>query len=122
MISGPRDGRGAGIDDALARFALERLDVDAAGFDGLDRALLLTLLEKFDGGPVGLDTLAAAVGEDKGTLEDVVEPFLIQEGFLDRTPRGRIATRNAFAHLGVEPPGGPPGRARRSKGDQGKLL
>jgi Holliday junction DNA helicase RuvB len=81
-----------------ARFALERLEVDEAGFDALDRALLGTLIEKFDGGPVGLETLAAAVGEDKGTLEDVVEPFLIHQGFLDRTPRGRVATQRARDH------------------------
>jgi Holliday junction DNA helicase RuvB len=96
-----RSGRGARVDAELAAFALERLDVDAAGFDGLDRALLLALLEKFDGGPVGIDTLAAAVGEDRGTLEDIVEPFLIQEGFLERTQRGRVATRRAREHLGV---------------------
>jgi Holliday junction DNA helicase RuvB len=85
-----------------ARSALDRLDVDAAGFDRLDRSLLTILLEKFDGGPVGLETLAAAVGEDKGTIEDVVEPFLIHQGFLDRTPRGRVATRAAREHLGIE--------------------
>ena len=83
---------------AAARFALDRLEVDAAGFDSLDRALLGTLIDKFDGGPVGLETLAAAVGEDKGTLEDVVEPFLIHQGFLDRTPRGRVATARALEH------------------------
>jgi Holliday junction DNA helicase RuvB len=94
---------GSGISHSRARFALERLDVDEAGFDRLDRVLLLTLLEKFDGGPVGLETLAAAVGEDKGTLEDVVEPFLIHEGFLFRTPRGRVATRLARAHFGLPP-------------------
>ncbi len=77
-------------------FALDRLEVDAAGFDSLDRALLGTLIDKFGGGPVGLETLAAAVGEDKGTLEDVVEPFLIHQGFLDRTPRGRVATQLAL--------------------------
>jgi Holliday junction DNA helicase RuvB len=109
-----RGGRGAGVDDELAAFALERLDVDAAGFDALDRALLLALLEKFDGGPVGIDTLAAAVGEDRGTLEDIVEPFLIQEGFLERTPRGRVATRRAREHFGVAAPA--PG------GRQGTLL
>ena len=86
-----------------ARSALERLDVDEAGFDRLDRALLTVLLEKFDGGPVGLETLAAAVGEDKGTIEEVVEPFLIYQGFLDRTPRGRVATRAAREHMGIDP-------------------
>ena len=84
----------------LARHALERLDVDDAGFDRLDRMLLQALVERFDGGPVGLETLAAAVGEDKGTLEDVVEPFLIHKGFLARTPRGRVSTRLAHVHLG----------------------
>ncbi|NRA09046.1 MAG: Holliday junction branch migration DNA helicase RuvB [Myxococcales bacterium] len=85
----------------LARHALERLDVDDAGFDRLDRMFLQALVERFDGGPVGLETLAAAVGEDKGTLEDVVEPFLIHKGFLARTPRGRVSTRLARAHLGL---------------------
>jgi Holliday junction DNA helicase RuvB len=93
-------GRGGTVGLAQTSYALERLDVDEAGFDGLDRLLMRTLLEKFDGGPVGLETLAAAVGEDKGTLEDVVEPFLIHQGFLDRTPRGRIATRRAREHFG----------------------
>ncbi len=88
----------------LARFALERLEVDEAGFDKLDRAILMTILEKFDGGPVGLDTLAAALGEDKGTIEDLVEPFLIQQGFLERTPRGRVATSHACRHFGITPP------------------
>jgi Holliday junction DNA helicase RuvB len=97
-----------------ARSALDRLDVDEAGFDRLDRALLRVLLEKFDGGPVGIETLAAAVGEDKGTLEEVVEPFLIHQGFLDRTPRGRVATGAAREHLGIAAPG----RA----GQQGRLL
>jgi Holliday junction DNA helicase RuvB len=99
-----RDGQGEGVRLDTARFALDRLDVDEAGFDGLDRALLRTLVEKFGGGPVGLDTLAAAVGEDKGTLEDVVEPYLIHCGFLQRTPRGRVATDRAHTHLGARPP------------------
>jgi Holliday junction DNA helicase RuvB len=94
-------GRGGKLERDQARSSLDRLDVDEAGFDRLDRSLMLTLLEKFDGGPVGLDTLAAAVGEDRGTLEDVVEPFLIHQGFLDRTPRGRAATRRAREHFGV---------------------
>jgi Holliday junction DNA helicase RuvB len=87
------------------RYALERLDIDEAGFDSLDRIFLTTLLEKFEGGPVGLETLSAAVGEDRGTLEDVVEPFLIYQGFLDRTPRGRVATRRAREHFAVAPLG-----------------
>ncbi len=93
------DGQGKPVSMEAARYALDRLEVDAVGFDGLDRAVLTTLVEKFDGGPVGLETLAAAVGEDKGTLEDVVEPFLIHQGYLDRTPRGRVATRRAVDHL-----------------------
>ncbi len=92
----------ADVDAEQARYALERLDVDEVGFDKLDRVLLLTLIEKFDGGPTGLDTLAAAIGEDRGTLEDLIEPFLIQGGYLERTPRGRLATRRAYEHLGIE--------------------
>ena len=95
------DGMDRAIDRERARYALECLDVDDSGFDRLDRSLLLTLLEKFDGGPVGLDTLAAAVGEDRGTLEDVVQPYLIHEGFLARTPRGRVATRLSREYFGV---------------------
>ncbi|MEE8475521.1 MAG: Holliday junction branch migration DNA helicase RuvB [Myxococcota bacterium] len=94
----------ASIGHDRARFALERLDIDESGFDRLDRAVLETLIEKFGGGPVGLETLAAAVGEDKGTLEDVVEPFLIFQGFLGRTPRGRVATERARKHMGRFPP------------------
>ncbi|MDP6980440.1 MAG: Holliday junction branch migration DNA helicase RuvB [Myxococcota bacterium] len=93
-------GPSAEVDDLCTRDALQRLDVDEEGFDRLDRSFLMTLIEKFDGGPVGLETLAAAVGEDKGTLEDVVEPYLIHRGFLDRTPRGRVATRAARQHFG----------------------
>jgi Holliday junction DNA helicase RuvB len=92
---------GSNVDYRLASFALERLDVDDGGFDRFDRTVLLTLLQKFDGGPVGLETLAAAVGEDKGTLEDVVEPYLIHQGFLARTPRGRVATRLAREYFGI---------------------
>ena len=101
---------GEAVDRDLARFALERLEVDEAGFDALDRALLRTLLEKYDGGPVGIDTLSASIGEDRGTLEDLVEPFLLQEGFLERTPRGRLATRRAWEHLGLAPPAAGQGR------------
>jgi len=97
-------GRGVPVDGALARFALERLDVDRAGFDRLDRLVMSAIVERFGGGPVGLETLAAAVGEDKGTLEDVVEPFLIHEGFLARTPRGRVATPLCYRHLGRDLP------------------
>ncbi|MEN8183125.1 MAG: Holliday junction branch migration DNA helicase RuvB [Myxococcota bacterium] len=98
------DGPDEPVSCSRTHFALERLEVDEAGFDRLDRALLRTLVEKFSGGPVGLETLAAAVGEDKGTLEDLVEPFLLQEGYLDRTPRGRVATALACAHLGLPAP------------------
>ncbi len=89
------------VTQETACFALERLDVDEAGFDKLDRLLLLAILQKFQGGPVGLETLAASLGEDKGTVEDLVEPFLIQRGFLDRTPRGRVATQLARDHFGI---------------------
>ena len=91
------DGR---IDRTVARDALRLLDIDEAGFDKMDRALLLTIIDKFAGGPVGLDTLAAAIGEERDTIEDVFEPFLIQEGFLERTPRGRLATALAYSHFG----------------------
>ncbi len=97
--------RGAGvIDRATAQAALELLEVDAHGFDELDRRLLRTIIEKYDGGPVGLNTLAAALAEEEDALEEVYEPFLIQIGFLDRTPRGRVATRLAYEHLGIEMP------------------
>ena len=92
------------IDRATAIAALEMLEVDAHGFDEMDRRLLRTIIEKYDGGPVGLNTLAAALAEEEDALEEVYEPFLIQIGFLDRTPRGRVATRLAYQHLGIEPP------------------
>ena len=84
----------------VAREALTWLGVDEAGFDEMDRKILLTIIEKFGGGPVGIESLAAAVNEEKGTIEDVYEPFLIQSGFLERTARGRQATRQSFQHLG----------------------
>ena len=90
------------IGGALANEALDLLEVDSFGLDGLDRRLLLAIMEKFDGGPVGVDSLAAAIGEERGTLEDVVEPFLIQSGFLMRTPRGRTATATAYRHFGLK--------------------
>jgi Holliday junction DNA helicase RuvB len=92
------------IDLATAQDALALLEVDAHGFDELDRRLLRTIIEKYDGGPVGLNTLAAALAEEQDALEEVYEPFLIQIGFLDRTPRGRVATRLAYEHLGIEMP------------------
>jgi len=97
--------KGSGkVDEATARAALDLLEVDPQGFDALDRKLLGTIIEKFDGGPVGIESLAAAVGEERGTLEDVIEPFLIQQGFLMRTARGRMATRAAYLHFGLKVP------------------
>ncbi len=84
--------------------AMSMLDVDPQGFDSQDRRLLRTIIEKFDGGPVGVENLAAAIGEEKGTIEDVLEPYLIQQGFIIRTPRGRMATRHAWLQLGLKPP------------------
>ncbi len=92
------------ITDAVASDALELLEVDVQGFDTLDRKLLLTIIEKFDGGPVGVESLAAAMSEERGTIEDVIEPFLIQQGFLMRTARGRMATRSAYLHFGLKAP------------------
>jgi Holliday junction DNA helicase RuvB len=94
------------INAELADAALGMLKVDANGFDGMDRRLLLAVIEKFDGGPVGVDNLAAAIGEERGTIEDVLEPYLIQQGFLMRTPRGRVATRTAYLHFGLSPKAG----------------
>ncbi len=97
--------RSSGIITAsVARTALDLLDVDRLGLDRADRSILLTIIEKFGGGPVGLETLAAALGEDAGTLEDVYEPYLIQCGFVNRTPRGRVATEEAYRHLGLPVP------------------
>jgi holliday junction DNA helicase RuvB len=92
------------VDERIANAALDLLEVDPQGFDALDRKLLLTVMEKFDGGPVGIESLAAAIGEERGTLEDVIEPYLIQQGFLARTSRGRIATRTAWQHFGLKMP------------------
>ncbi len=97
------------IDLDTARRALGLLEVDAYGFDEVDRKILTTLIEHYSGGPAGIRALAAAVGEDRGTLEDLYEPFLIQEGFLQRTPRGRVATERAYRHLGLAPPRGSSG-------------
>lgn len=103
------DGR---ITDEVARAALERLNVDEFGLDDMDSRILATIIEKFSGGPVGLATIAAAVGEDAATVEEVYEPYLMQQGFLERTPRGRVATPRAWQRLGVSPP----------RGEQGSLL
>jgi Holliday junction DNA helicase RuvB len=98
------DGR---IDAALADKALAMLDVDPLGLDVMDRKLLEAVIHRFDGGPVGLDNVAAAIGEESGTIEDVIEPYLIQQGYLQRTPRGRVATAAAWRHLGLAPPARP---------------
>lgn len=98
--------RGQGvISHYIADLALNMLDIDASGLDYQDRRLLLTLIEKFEGGPVGLDSLSAAIGEERHTIEDVLEPYLIQQGYLMRTPRGRVATRHAYLHFGLNPSG-----------------
>ena len=99
------DVKGKGrIDQDIAQKALTMLDVDPEGFDLMDRKLLEAVIHRFDGGPVGLDNIAASIGEERDTIEDVIEPYLIQQGYLQRTPRGRMATLAAFKHLGVTPP------------------
>jgi Holliday junction DNA helicase RuvB len=94
------------VDRSVADAALSMLDVDAAGLDAMDRRMLATVVQKFDGGPVGVDSLAAAIGEERDTIEDVIEPYLIQQGFLQRTSRGRVATAQAWRLLGLAPPAG----------------
>ena len=91
----------------IAQSAMDMLQVDPSGFDAMDRRLLQTIIEKFDGGPVGIESLAAALGEERGTIEDVIEPYLIQQGFMMRTARGRVATKNAYLHFGLEAPTSP---------------
>jgi Holliday junction DNA helicase RuvB len=98
------DGR---IDGQTARSAMDMLEVDPHGFDVMDRKLLLIIIENFDGGPVGIESLAAAIGDERGTIEDVIEPYLIQQGFLQRTSRGRLATRRAYEHFGLKAPKSP---------------
>jgi Holliday junction DNA helicase RuvB len=97
------DGR---IDLKITKSSLLSLDVDERGLDEMDRRLLLTIIEKYNGGPVGIETLAASLREDKETIEDVYEPFLLQEGLLDRTPRGRLVTKIAYQHFGIDTPKG----------------
>ena len=92
------------ITEKVANYALDVLDVDKYGLDHIDRSILLTMIEKFQGGPVGLDTLAASISEDAGTLEDVYEPYLLKNGFIQRTPRGRVVTALAYSHLGIPQP------------------
>jgi Holliday junction DNA helicase RuvB len=97
------EGNGS-IDEGTARSAMDMLDVDLNGFDLMDRKLLLAIIERFDGGPVGIESLAAAIGEERGTIEDVLEPYLIQQGFMMRTSRGRVATRRTYSHFGLPAP------------------
>ena len=92
------------IIEEVAHLALDLLDIDSHGFDMMDRKLLMTVIEKFSGGPVGIDNIAAAIGEERGTIEDVLEPYLIQQGFMMRTPRGRVATAHAYQHFGLPVP------------------
>jgi Holliday junction DNA helicase RuvB len=92
------------VTQEIANQALTMLKVDNNGFDAQDRKLLLTMIENFAGGPVGLDTLAAAISEERGTIEDVLEPYLLQQGFIMRTPRGRVVTQHAYLHFGLQPP------------------
>ncbi len=108
---------GGAIDAAVARDALALLEVDAHGFDEVDRRLLLTIIQKFGGGPVGVNALAAAISEEPDAIEDIYEPYLLQHGFLDRTPRGRTATRRAYEHLGLPVPD-----AASPNGPQKKLF
>jgi Holliday junction DNA helicase RuvB len=100
------------ITQGVARDALKLLEVDAHGFDETDRKLLLTIIDKFSGGPVGVGALAAAISEEPDALEDIYEPYLLQIGFLDRTPRGRTVTRRAYEHFGRVPPAGGPGQKK----------
>jgi Holliday junction DNA helicase RuvB len=98
------DVQGSGtIDGSIVELTCERLEVDDAGLDIMDRRLLSVIIDHYDGGPVGVETIAAALAEPRDTVEDVYEPYLLQQGFLGRTPRGRIATRKAYEHLGAEP-------------------
>jgi holliday junction DNA helicase RuvB len=97
------------VNQNVAQQALEMLKIDQHGFDMLDRKLLLAMIEHFQGGPVGLDTLAAAISEERGTVEDVLEPYLLQQGFIMRTPRGRVVTHKAYSHFGLQPPSQQPG-------------
>ena len=92
------------VTESVAVSAMDMLDVDPNGFDSMDRRLLQTIIDKFDGGPVGIESLSASLGEERGTIEDVIEPYLIQQGYVMRTARGRVATRNAYVHFGLAPP------------------
>ncbi|NND82969.1 MAG: Holliday junction branch migration DNA helicase RuvB, partial [Gammaproteobacteria bacterium] len=99
------------LTETLAASALDMMEVDPHGLDFMDRQLLKAIMEKFDGGPVGIDSLAAAIGEERGTIEDVIEPFLIQQGFMMRTPRGRVVTKRSWAYFGLNVPAAETGKA-----------
>jgi Holliday junction DNA helicase RuvB len=105
------------INEKVAHDALKLLDVDEKGFDHMDRKILLTIIDKFGGGPVGVETISSAISEEKETIEDVYEPFLIQSGYINRTSRGRVATAIAYAHLGRIPP-----QDSGSEGNQSQLF
>ncbi|MFO0761182.1 MAG: Holliday junction branch migration DNA helicase RuvB [Byssovorax sp.] len=109
-------GQGS-ITPAIAKTTADRLEIDTAGLDDMDRRLLLVIIDIYEGGPVGIDTIAAALSEPRDTIEDVYEPFLLQQGFLGRTPRGRIATRKAYEHLGKPQPTGGPSGGKTGQGD-----
>lgn len=109
-----------GIDGDIAASSLDRLAVDHAGLDALDRAYLSVICERFDGGPVGIEAVAASLSEERGTLEEVVEPFLLQVGFIARTPRGRVATAAGFSHMGLAAPSKAPSGGGSSS--QGRLF
>jgi Holliday junction DNA helicase RuvB len=113
------DGR---VTREMADFALARLEVDASGLDILDHAYLRAMIDRFDGGPVGIEALAASIGQERETLENTVEPYLVQEGFVSRTPRGRIATGKAYAHLGLARPATESGNGNGNGGPQQRLL
>ena len=111
------DGEIAG---AIAETALDMLSIDKNGFDHMDRRLLMTMIEKFDGGPVGVDSIAAAISEERGTVEDILEPYLIQQGFIQRTPRGRVVTQFAYRHFGLDISGAPEDLLANVSGDTDK--
>jgi Holliday junction DNA helicase RuvB len=114
---------GAAVTGPEARYALDMMEVDAVGLDDVDRKILATIIENFGGGPVGISTIAAAIDEDKDTIESIYEPFLMRIGFLERTPRGRKLTEKAWRHLGFAPPGdGGPRPAAKAAPGQKKLF
>ena len=106
----------ASVDAAIADRALLRLEVDARGLDGMDRRYLRAIAENYRGGPVGIETMAAVLGEQRDVIEEVVEPYLMQQGFMQRTPRGRMLTETAYRHLDLPPPAEPAGAARSARG------